>query len=384
MKIRSSYPFLAWSLRDIFRQPLEAVLLFLSLASLVAVLGTVLLLSQTLAGTAERILKDSPAIVIRKVGAGGWAPLPVRESIRIAKSVPGVIGARARVWGTASGPEGPVTVYGVDQPLKTAGPAVNWPSPSAGQAIVGPGVMARAETDHILFTGANSLSFKVSAVLDSRTSMVIHDGVLLHPADARNILGIAAGYATDLIVEVFHESEAEALLPDLAGAFPWPVRLMTRREAAGMYSAGLARRSGLAYMMLVPALLALAFIGVGAFRNQSARRYEVGLYKALGWTTTDIFRLQLLKALCGGIPAVVCGLAVAYGLVRWPGVSWPGYLLLGWQKQPPVLHLDATGAIGVLLEIAVLVFLPYLAATLWPAIKAATTDPQDLLEKEFI
>jgi ABC-type lipoprotein release transport system permease subunit len=49
-----------------------------------------------------------------------------------------------------------------------------------------------------------------------------------------------------------------------------------------------------------------------------------------------------------------------------------------------VLHLDATGASWVLIEIAVLVFLPYLAATLWPAIKAATTDPQDLLEKEFI
>jgi hypothetical protein len=384
MKIRLSYPFLAWSIRDIFRQPLVAILLFLSLASLVALLGTVLLLSQSLAGTADRILKDAPAIVIRKVGAGGWAPLPARESIRIAKSVPGVIGARTRIWGTASGPEGPVTVYGVDQPLKTAGLPENLPSLSAGQAIVGPGVMAKAEADHIILTGIKSLAVKVTAVLDSRSSMVIHDVVLLHPDDARNILGIASGYATDLILEVFHESEAEALLPDLAGAFPWPVRLITRREAAGMYSAGLARRSGLAYMMLVPALLALAFIVVGAFRNQSARRYEVGLYKALGWTTTDIFRLQLLKALFGGIPAVVCGLAVAYGLVRWPGVSWPGYLLLGWQKHPPVLHLDATGASWVLIEVAVLVFLPYLAATLWPAIKAATTDPQDLLEKEFI
>ena len=384
MKIRLSYPFLAWSMRDIFRQPLEAVLLFLSLASLTAALGTVLLLSQTLAVTAERILKDAPAIVIRKVTAGGWEPLPVRESIRIAMSVPGVIGARTRVWGTADGPEGPVTVYGLDQPLKTAGFPAYMTYPSVGQAILGPGVRANAKADRITLTGMKSLAVKVAVVLDSRTSMVIHDVVLLHPEDARKILGIAAGYASDLVLEVFHEGETEALLPDLARAFPWPVRLMTRREAAGMYSAGLARRSGLAYMTLVPALLALAFIVVGAFRNQSARRYEVGLYKAFGWTTADIFRLQLLKALLGGIPAVACGMMVAYGLVRWPGVSWPGYLLLGWQKHPPLMHLDASGASWVLIEIAALVFLPYLAATLWPAVNAAATDPQDLLEKEFV
>ena len=137
-------------------------------------------------------------------------------------------------------------------------------------------------------------------------------------------------------------------------------------------------------MALVPALLALAFIVVGAYKNQSARRYEVGLYKAFGWTTADIFRLQLLKALFSGIPAVACGLILAYGLVLWPGVSWPGYLLLGWKHYPPLLYLDVSGALLVLLEIALLLFLPYLAAALWPAIKAATTDPQDFLAKEFI
>ena len=123
-----------------------------------------------------------------------------------------------------------------------------------------------------------------------------------------NILGICQGYASDLVVDVFHENEAEALLPDLAAAFPWPVRVTTRREAAGIYSAGLARRSGLVYMTLIPAVLALAFIVAGAGKNHSARRYEAGLYKAFGWTTPDIFRLQLLKALLSGVPAVSCGL----------------------------------------------------------------------------
>jgi len=310
--------------------------------------------------------------------------MPVQESIGRAKSVVGVIGARARIWGTADGPGGPVTIFGIDQPLARAGLPDNMRLPSEGQAILGPGVLAAAETDVIKLSAANSLVVEVAAVLDSRTSMAAHDLVLLHPKDAAQILGLAPGYASDVAVDVFYENEAEALLPDLARAYPWPVRLITRREAAGIYSAGLARRSGLAYMTMIPALLALAFIVAGAGKNKSARRYEIGLYKAFGWTTPDIFRLQLLKALLNGAPAVVCGLTLAYGLVLWPGVTWPGYLLLGWKDHPPLLYLDASGALVVLLEIALLVFLPYLAATLWPALAAAAADPQDFLERDFI
>lgn len=384
MNLRSSYPLLAWAVRDILRQPLEAVLLFLSLASLAAVLGTVLLLSQSLSHTAQRILNDAPDLVIRRVGIGGWTPLPAQESIRLAKSVVGVIDARARIWGTANGPAGPVTVFGTDQPPERGGLPDNIPLPSPGRAVLGPGVPAAAGTDTIILSGPNHLVVKVAAVLDSRLGMTAQDLVLLAPEDARHILGIGPGYASDIAVDVFHEDEAEALLPDLAAAYPWPVRLTTRREAAGIYATGLARRSGLAYMTLIPALLALAFIVAGAGKNYNARRYEAGLYKAFGWTTPDIFHLQLLRALLSGLPAVTGGLVLAYGLVMWPGVSWPGYLLLGWEQRPPLLYLDPAGAVWVLLEIALLVFLPYLAATLWPALKAATADPQEFLEKDFI
>jgi len=384
MNLRLSYPLLAWAVRDLLRQPLEAIVLFLSLASLAAVLGTVLLLSQSLSHTAQRILKNAPDLVVCRVGAGGWTPLPVQESIRLATSVAGVIGAQTRVWGTVNGPDRPLSVFGIDQPPNRDGLPENIALPSPGHAVVGSGVLTATETQAIRLSGAQSLVVKVEAVLDSRTSLVAHDLVLLDPADARQILGIGPGYASDLAVDVFHENEAEALLPDLAGAFPWPVRVTTRREAAGIYAAGLARRSGLFYMTLIPAVLALVFIVAGAGKNNSVRRYEAGLYKAFGWTTPDIFRLQLLKALFSGVPAVACGLVLAYGLVRWPGASWPGYLLLGWKQHPPLLYLDAAGTGLVLLEIALLIFLPYLAAALWPALKAAAADPQDFLEKDFI
>jgi ABC-type lipoprotein release transport system permease subunit len=210
--------------------------------------------------------------------------------------------------------------------------------------------------------------------------MVAHDMVLVNPDDAGHLIGIAEGYASDLVIDVFHETEAEAILPDLAKAFPWPVRMTTRKEATGIYVSASARRSGIVYITIIPGMLALALIVVGVVKGQMVQSCNVGLYKALGWTTTNIFQMQLSKALVIGIPAMTAGMVVSYVLVFRPGSSWPGYLFFGWNDNPPLLFLNASGAFLVLIEMAVLIFLPYLVAALWPALRAAVSDPQDFLD----
>lgn len=380
MKFRSPSPLLAWSVRDVLRYPLETILLFLSLAALVTILGTALLLSQALSATAGMLLRNSPAVVIRKVSPAGWSALPAEESIRLAKSVPGVVRAGIRIWGTANSPAGPVTVFGFDDSNKIEGTAEGVPLPKRGEAVLGVGVMAGQSPVLLRLTGNGTLNLKVIGTLKPKTSMVAHDIVLTHPDDARKILGIAAGYASDLFVDVFHETEADAILPDLAKAFPWPVRLTTRDEATGIYLSASARRSGIVYITLVPGLLALALVVVGVVKSQIGRTCNVGFFKAFGWTTTDIFQFQLLKALVIGIPAATAGMVCSYWLVFRPGVSWPGYLFFGWNDNPPPLFLNASGIFLVLIEIAALIFLPYLAATLWPVLHAAISDPQDLIE----
>ena len=381
MKFRSSFPLFAWSVRDLFRYPLETILLFLSIVALVIILGTALLLSQALSTTAGRLLKDSPSIVVRRVSPLGWSPLPAEESIRLARSVPGVLNARIRICGTANSPAGPVTVFGIDRSRPFSVLSMSVPSPKRGEAVLGAGITTGANPDSLKLIGHKTSIFNVIDTLDAKTSMVAHDLVLVHPDDARQLLGIAEEYASDLIVDVFHETEAEVILPDLAGIFPWPVRMTTRTEAAGIYISASARQSGIVYITVIPGLLALALIVVGVVKGQIGQNCNVGLFKALGWTTTNIFQMQLLKALVIGIPAVTAGMMVSYGLVFRPGSSWPGYLFFGWKDNPPPLFLNASGAFLVLTEVAVLVFLPYLAAALWPALRAAVSDPQDFLER---
>ncbi len=376
-------PLLLWAARDVIRRPAPALLMAAALALLLTVGGTVLLLDQGLSQTARRLLAHGPDLVVRRLNAGGWAPLPAAEALAAVRGVPGVTEARARVWGVAAGPAGPLMViaWGSATP-PPGGEAGTLAVPRPGEALLGPGVDPGPDSRRLPLAAAAALEFRPLGRLPAETALLAQDVVLVHPADARRLLGLAPGEAVDLAVEVFHAEEAAALLPELAAAFPWPVRITARSEAIGLYTGGLARRGGLMLIAGIPAVLALVLVVAGAVREAVGRRREVGLLKALGWTTGDVVRLQLYRALLIALPAACLGMLAAYALVLRPGVSWPGSLLFGWRTAPPRLYLDPAGALLTLLELGALVVGPYLAAVLLTSLQRAAADPQDLLKGE--
>jgi hypothetical protein len=374
---------LLWAARDVIRRPAPALLMAVSLALLLTVSGTALLFGQGLSQTARRLLAHGPDLVVRRLNAGGWAPLPAAEALAAARGVPGVTRAQARVWGVAAGPAAPLMVIAwADAALPPAGDGEPLAAPRPGEALLGPGVDPGPDPRRLPLTGAAALEFRPVGRLPAESALLGQDVALVHPADARRLLGLAPGEAVDLAVDVFHAEEAAALLPELAGAFPWPVRITARSEAVGLYTGGLARRGGLVLIAGIPAVLAMILLVAGAVRETVGQRREVGLLKALGWTTGDVVRLQVYRALLIALPAACLGMLAAYALVFRPGVSWPGSLLFGWRTAPPRLTLDPAGALLTLLELGALVVGPYLAAVLLSSLQGAAADPQDLLKGE--
>jgi FtsX-like permease family len=369
-----------FALRDRMRHPAESVLLLLALSAATALLATPLLLLRAVEGSARRALDAGPALVVRRLDAGGFAPMPA-TSLAAAARIRGVTSARARVWGIATGPRGPVTVVGVDESLASVLHARALPVPTSGTALAGSATDLSLGQPGIL-RGAVAMPITLAAILPSYTAIAGADAVLLSLDDARQVLGLAPDQISDLALDVFHESEAEALLPELARAFPWPVHLVTRREMKGIHATSLLRRGGLATFMAVPSVLALALLVLTTLRDGFARRREMGLHKALGWTTPDIVRLQLWRSLAVAIPAVTLGLVLSLGLSVGPGTSFTASLLLGGQATTGLLSIETGAALAVMLEIGALILVPFLAAALWPAARAASADPSDLLLEE--
>jgi hypothetical protein len=382
-------PIWLWAARDLIRHPFESILLASALSSVIIVLSVSLLLCQGISETAKRFLEYGPSVVVRRVVSGHWVPVPVEEAVKAAISVPGVLSATPRIWGVVTSPEGPVTVMGnplSDENMRKIHPDLI-KSPGREEGVIGPGVVSVSsngviDTELVLVNGRRELKVKVTGVLPAENSMAVHDIVLLHEHDARYILDLEKGFASDLAIGVFHDQESDAMFPDLVDAFPWPVSLTTKNDTLKLYTASASRRAGLIYLALVPSLPALALIVAAGFKGTRGKMYEAGLLKAMGWTTQDIVGFFMCRAALIAFPACIFGVTVAYALVYFPGISWPGYLFFGWQSHAPGLYLDSAGSVRILPQVAAGVLVPYLASNLWPAIENATTDPHQLLQEE--
>jgi FtsX-like permease family len=375
------YAQVLWAGRELLAHPGATLLIALSLGLLTTMLATALLLSQALTATTSRLLAQGPDLVVRRVTPDGGRPVSV-QATATALAIPGIIDAHARIWGTVRAPQGAVTVVAADEKtfhrLQAPGPIR---APGPGEALVGNGVIVPPSDSGLVLQGVNKITVRVTQHFPLESDLVTHDLVMLHPDDARRLLGLAPGDACDLALTVFHPDEAEALLPELARAFPWPVHIATRQDTRKHYATAFGRHGGLAALLYIPAAIALLFLVASVVRQQMGNRARVGLFKALGWTSRDIVALQVTKALLVGLPAIAGGVMIAYGLVYAPSQQWVGTLLLGWQETAPLTHLDAGHASTIFLEVTGILLIPYLAAVLWSSLVQAASDPQDLLNR---
>ncbi|OQX05066.1 MAG: hypothetical protein BWK76_27955 [Desulfobulbaceae bacterium A2] len=375
-------PIILWAARELLRQPGRHLLLFFALASVATVCAVPLLLTGGLAHSGAQVLEHAPALVLRRVQAGGWLPLDGDKARQLAAAVPGVLSARPRVWGLAGWQDRAVTVLGLEQEQITelTGSGIIAAPPAPGQALTGPG-LAIAPGTTLTLRAAQELSLTAAAALPAGSAMVAHDLVLLHMDDARRLLGLQAHEASDLAVEVHHPAEEQALPADLAAAMPWPVRISGRSESLAALRGGLTRRGGLGFMVALPAMLALLLLVLGAARQQ-AGRWELGLLKALGWSSGDILRRHLWQGLLLGLPALALGLALAEMLACGSGGSLVAGWLLDWPGPAPQLVLDAATVFVPLALLGAALLLPWLTALVLPVVLAAA-DPLQLIRGEL-
>ncbi len=373
-----------WAFRDLLRRPFEALLLGITLTLTIAIVGTLLLFPRAVQDTLNTLLNASPSIVLRRFDAAGFCPLPVPASVRAAQTVVGVVSVRPRIWGLVNGP-GLLTMVGVQRegmPQGLAGQLTRLPE--RGEVIIGFGVASGQSTGQSAGTlqleGVIRQNYQVIDRLPEKTSLFTHDLVLMNPEDARQLIGLPKGYASDLAIDVFHEEEQDAILSDLADAFAWPVRCVTRRQSQGISASRLNRARTLVAITVIPAVLALCLLVAVNTRKSMGRQSDLGIMKATGWTTGDIIRFQMYRELFVCLPSAAVGICLSFVLVYGPGAGWVADFFFGWKTIPPSFYLETTGAAAVVLEVAALMLVPVIASAFLPALKGATSDVYDMIK----
>ncbi len=367
----------------------------LLLALLLALLGGALLT----AGALEAAVLDSaralPAITVQRLQGGRLAPIPTERVYAIAE-LPGVDWARARLWGYQYFEPAGITfvLVGLDPWLDAYRPqltrvleridadALN----RRGGALIGKGVQrALAEVYHhpdaleLQLPDGSRRRLPVVGRFRDDTALLSGDLVLTSRAVAREALGLEPGAATDIVVAVPNPDEVPVLVRKIQQRFA-DVRLVTRAQLVRSYRSLFDTRAGLLlglYAIVLAGFLILVLDRAAGL--SAAERREIGMLKAVGWSTAAVVRVKLIEALTTGLVGVGLGLALALSWVFW--LDAPGLLAVfsGWERVRPGYALPATLDASALLLTALLGLATYLAAALVPAWRAAARDPDEVL-----
>ncbi len=201
----------------------------------------------------------------------------------------------------------------------------------------------------------------------------------VHYEDARRLFGLRAD-ATGLRVMLTDPWRAQTVLPEIAGEWPEELfgRYWVQEHANFFYSIAMTKRITIIILTLLAAIAAFNIVSslVMIVREKTP---HIGVLRTLGSTPRSIMAMFASHGGLTGVLGVALGLAVGLPLAIWAGpltslveqflettLVSPGYRLDEMPSRIVIPEILIVCAMALLLS---------LAATVYPALRAARTDP---------
>jgi len=340
----------------------------------VFLLASVMFFTQALRKEAAAVLADAPELVVQRIIAGrhDLIPLDYLEKVR---GIRGVRAVRGRLWGYYYDPRF-LANYTLQVPEEFP-----WES---GRIVIGQGVARRTMSVAGSFLpfhtyDGKQVNLKVANVMPGQTDLVAADLITISADDFRMLTGVPPGLATDLVVEVANAAEVPTIAGKIVRLLP-DTRPIARDEILRTYDAVFSWRSGILLTVLSGALLAFIIFAWDKATGLSAEeRKEIGILKAVGWDTGDVLQMKLWEGASVSLTAFLVGVILAYLHVFISAAPLFEPVLKGWSVLYPSYRLTPVIDFSQLAVLFFLTVVPYTVATIVPAWRAATVDPDAVM-----
>ena len=205
------------------------------------------------------------------------------------------------------------------------------------------------------------------------------DLILVTEADFRDLFGLAASRATDIVVTVRNPKEISTIAKKITELLP-DTRPIIREEMVRTYDSVFDWRGGMVIVLLIMALLAFVIFASEKASGLSAEeRREIGILKAIGWETSDVIAVKTYEGALISFFSFAGGVLLAYGHVFFTSAFLFAPALKGWSVLYPDFRI--TPFIDPY-QVTILFFLtvvPYTVATIVPSWRAAIVDPDSVM-----
>jgi ABC-type lipoprotein release transport system permease subunit len=378
---------LAFALRALARRKARALALGGGLVFAVALIAAVIFLTESLRAEAERAHAAHPDIVVQKLVGGRPTTISRAEAAKLA-DIPSVRAVTARVWGYVFLPslQGNVTIIGTSkgaQPLSVANGVLAEGrdlAPGAHEMIAGAELaqfLGMRPGDELGLPTANPDAAALKLVGTFRSSLDLYtaDALVCDDDDARALLVLPEGDATDLAVQLSNAAEARVVARTITERLPG-ARVIERDLLVRVHHLSYGRRAGLVLGAAIPAILALLVLAWDRASGLGPdERKEIAVLKAIGWSTADVLWAKLFESLLVGASATALGLLLGYAWIFWLGAPGLRPALVGWSVLYPRAALTPAVDVAQLLGISLAVMGPFALLSIVPAWRAATADP---------
>jgi ABC-type lipoprotein release transport system permease subunit len=391
MTLKATLSLLAFAVGSLARRRVKAFALGGGLALSVALMAAVLFLTDSLKGEAQRARAALPDIMVQRLVGGRPGLLSQSDALRL-QDIPSVSQVNARVWGYVFFPslQGNVTIIGVppgQQPLeRTPGTLSQGRDlvPGNHEMVAGAGLakylgIFLGDIQGIPSPNTDAHPLKLVGTFDSSVELYAADVILCDEADARALLQVPPEEATDFALSVRNPAEVSVVAKTIRERLPG-TRVVERALLARVHELAYGRRAGLLLGACIPALLALFVLAWDRMSGLGIEeRREIATLKATGWGTSDVLAEKIFENLLVGLTATSLGLALAYVWVFVLGAPGLRPALVGFSVLYPETPLTPAVDGAQLLGIFLAILGPFLGISIFPAWRAAVTDPVDIM-----
>jgi len=223
------------------------------------------------------------------------------------------------------------------------------------------------------------IPFDIIGTFKTETELQSNDLMVLQTEGARRVLELPPDEFSDLVVYVPNPEEIENIALKIRRYFP-ELRTVTRAQIQNTYSSVFGWKSAFVLSSLLVAIFAfLILIWDKASGLSPEEKREIGILKAIGWDTDVILSVKFWEGLILSGISSLAGILLAYAYIYWLRAPGLREIFIGWSTIYPSFQLIPDVDPKFLLLIITISVVPYLAVTVFPAWKAAITDPDVIM-----
>ncbi|WP_338813874.1 FtsX-like permease family protein [Bernardetia sp. Wsw4-3y2] len=395
---------LNYAVLSLLRSWKKQIALIVIYALVVGFYASVVFFTSSLKTETSQTLQDLPPLWVQQLQGGRLVPMSVDLQDSISK-IRGVKRVFPRYWGyffdDATGAV--LTVMGSDFPneeigfldfnsnikneignnLKSKVKSIDKNIFQNG-VLVGTGILETRQLqlgDFLSLNDANGkkVSYEIVGTFGAKSDLLTKDLIILPIKETQKIIGLKDSLCTDIAVEIYNPEEIENIGKKIDARFP-SLRVVTLAQLSSTYQTLFSWRGGIfIYGSLLSVLAFLLLMWERASGLSSNEKKELGILKAIGWQINDVLFLKLTEGMILSVTATLVGIILAYIHVFVFNSPILKPFLVGWSVLYPAYDLQPFVSLGDILSIFSLSVVPYLAATLFPAWRGATTEAADAM-----